>query len=84
MPEIKKCPICGSDMTVFEENIWKRLRCSKCPLDFGRYWFENLATLVSAWNDFVSPEAARESSKVMYHRGETAKQNTYEKLFYRR
>ena len=84
MPEINKCPICGSEMSVFEDSIWKRLRCSRCPLDFGRYWFESLETLISAWNDFASPKDAKESYKIMHHRSEIVNQEAYDKLFYRR
>lgn len=82
MPEIKKCPICGSEMTLFEENVWKRLRCSNCPLDFGRYWFETIDNLINSWNDFVSPEVSRENPVLQYRRGEADKNTkAYIKIF---
>lgn len=45
------CPQCGARMKVVTEEEWKYLRCTACPLDFGRRWFHKESELIEAWEN---------------------------------
>lgn len=88
MPDINKCPVCGSEMQLEEERPWYRLRCTGCPLDFGRYWFECKDALIRSWNNWSSKDIVKtdpERVKRMRELNNKPNRNhAYEKLFMRR
>ena len=43
------CPVCGAKMEAVHEESFVILKCTECPLDFGRSWFTRKKELVSAW-----------------------------------
>ena len=49
--KLKPCPLCNSEVTIEknELNCWV-VRCSKCPLDFGRYWYAKKQQVKNKWN----------------------------------
>lgn len=81
--EINKCPICGAEMAVEEEKPWIRLRCTNCPLDFGRYWFETLDLLIKSWNCWSGKKEIKidSMSKNYEINSRPLKKSSYEKLF---
>lgn len=85
MPDINRCPVCGSEMSMDEIKPWVRLRCTGCPLDFGRYWFESAELLINSWNNWTGRDGVK---TVMMSRNRKlngpAKIKAYEKLFTRR
>ena len=61
MEDLKHCPICGGDIHFFlADGLYWRVKCTKCPLDFGRYWFTSLRDAVKAWNRRVKDETTNE------------------------
>ena len=85
MTKINPCPICGSEMYVEEDFPWIRLKCSECPLDFGRYWFEEAHVLIKNWNHWTSKEEILREHKRMSHKiAKPSSSKTYDKLFARR
>jgi ssDNA-binding Zn-finger/Zn-ribbon topoisomerase 1 len=51
MRELKPCPLCKSEMHLEKTNYSTWLvRCSNCPLDFGRYWYARKEQAQKAWN----------------------------------
>lgn len=51
--ELKPCPLCGSEVKITEYiDGYYRVSCTKCPLEFGRYWFAKgqKQLLRKAWN----------------------------------
>lgn len=52
MTKLKPCPRCGGEMSVVVVNGgWYALKCTGCPLDFGRYWFRKMKDVVDVWNE---------------------------------
>lgn len=45
------CPVCGEKMEISKEEEWYRLKCTNCPLEFGRCWFADSKSLVYAWEN---------------------------------
>ena len=51
--ELKPCPVCGGEVKIVDMiDDYYQVRCTKCPLDFGRYWFykNQKRMLREAWN----------------------------------
>ena len=57
--ELKPCPICGAEVKI-ETMVdgYYRVRCTGCPMEFGRYWFAKgqKQMLHKAWNRRVGEE----------------------------
>lgn len=47
------CPICGNELEIVTVEMYYRLKCKKCPLDFGRFWFVNKQKLIDAFTKKV-------------------------------
>lgn len=43
------CPVCGAKMEVVHDESFVILKCTECPLDFGRSWFTRKKDLVKVW-----------------------------------
>ena len=54
--ELKPCPICGGAVKCVEVDNYWRVQCTKCPTEFGRYWFAKgqKQMLYKAWNRRVN------------------------------
>lgn len=53
MAELKPCPFCGGEAKIHSLTDiigCYRVRCTKCPVEFGQYWFYRKADLIKAWN----------------------------------
>lgn len=48
--QLKPCPFCGGEAKVRETDIGGfYVYCTKCPCDFGRYWFVTKEQAIKAW-----------------------------------
>ena len=49
--ELKPCPFCGGEAKLEKADMgcWK-IKCTKCPCDFGRYWYLRKRDAKKAWN----------------------------------
>jgi hypothetical protein len=51
MAELLPCPFCGGEsyIDLNECGSWI-VRCKKCPIDFGRFWYSRKQDIKKAWN----------------------------------
>ena len=49
--QLKPCPFCGGEVSIEKNELgcWV-VRCQKCPLDFGRYWYAKKQQVKEKWN----------------------------------
>lgn len=54
MSKLKPCPFCGGEAHISKDDGYYTIRCSKCPADFGRYWFPSgnrkKDEMIKTWN----------------------------------
>ncbi len=52
MSELQPCPVCGGEMKIQTDGEYCRLICTKCPLEYGRFWFAKgqKQMLIKSWN----------------------------------
>lgn len=43
------CPVCGAKMEIAPNDQWFILKCTECPLEFGRCWFSRKKELIYVW-----------------------------------
>ena len=43
------CPVCGAKMEAVHEEPFVILKCTECPLDFGRSWFTRKKDIINVW-----------------------------------
>jgi len=53
MAKLKPCPLCGGEAEINRVGMYVQIRCTKCPLDFGRYWFGYVKKAIDMWNERV-------------------------------
>lgn len=53
--KLKPCPFCGGKVKIVKEEVYYRIQCSLCPVDFGRCWFpkgdNRKNKMIKAWNE---------------------------------
>ena len=49
--ELKPCPRCGGEVFIEKNELgtWV-VKCKRCPLDFGRYFYSRKYDVKKAWN----------------------------------
>ena len=48
---LKPCPLCGSEVKLGKDDFgFFNIHCTKCPLDFGRFWYPTKSSVTKAWN----------------------------------
>lgn len=60
--KLRECPFCGGEAKVAKTELEGfEIRCTKCPCDFGRFWFVTEVEAVEAWNRRAGEDGKHEA-----------------------